>query len=385
MKFIDDISQKNIQNKTCLLRLDLNIQNNELKHSIRIERSIPVIRYLLKSNCKIVIISHRGRPSENLKFKVQNSNSLKKTKELKIGKEETLKPFVEIFRKLLKTNVYFDNSFDFEKIKNRIIKSSSKSILILENIRLINEEEKNDPKFGKILASLGDFYINDAFSVSHRKNASVCAITKYLPFYGGLEMKDEIEFLNKVILKPQRPITLILGGAKISDKIGVIEKFYNKVDHILLGGGVANTFFTAKNIPVGDSIFEKEMIPKIKKYLKSDKIIIPKDVILKGKKILDIGKVTSEIYSNIIKSSKTVIWNGPMGLIENKKFESGTIEIAKAIKNSKSLALIGGGETTSFLLKKKILSNRKSVFLSIGGGAMLEYLSGKKLPGIEAL
>jgi len=374
MKFIDDIPQKNIQNKTCFLRLDLNVQDEELKHSIRIERSISVIKYLLKNNCKIIIISHRGRPQERRLTLTQTQTNA--------DKSITLKPFVEIFKKMLKINVFFDNSFDFKKIKNKINKLLPKSILVLENIRLIKGEEKNDPKFGKILASLGDFYINDAFSVSHRKNASVCAITKYLPSYGGLEMKDELKSLNKVMTKPQKPLTLILGGAKISDKIGVIEKFYNQVDYILLGGGVANTFFSAQNIPIGDSIFEKDMIPKIKKYLNSKKIIMPKDVVFDGAKILDIGKETSKIYSDIIKSSKTVIWNGPMGLIEKKKFETGTTEVAKAIKNSKSFALIGGGETTSFLLKRKILKNQKSVFLSIGGGAMLEYLSGKKLPGL---
>ena len=374
MKFIDDIPQKNIQNKTCFLRLDLNVQDEELKHSIRIERSISVIKYLLKNNCKIIIISHRGRPQERRLTLTQTQTNA--------DKSITLKPFVEIFKKMLKINVFFDNSFDFKKIKNKINKLLPKSILVLENIRLIKGEEKNDPKFGKILASLGDFYINDAFSVSHRENASVCAITKYLPSYGGLEMKDELKSLNKVMTKPQKPLTLILGGAKISDKIGVIEKFYNQVDYILLGGGVANTFFSAQNIPIGDSIFEKDMIPKIKKYLNSKKIIMPKDVVFDGAKILDIGKETSKIYSDIIKSSKTVIWNGPMGLIEKKKFETGTTEVAKAIKNSKSFALIGGGETTSFLLKRKILKNQKSVFLSIGGGAMLEYLSGKKLPGL---
>lgn len=377
MKFISKEKKEIFNGKTCLLRLDLNVQNNELNNSIRIKRSIETIKFLLNRGSKVIVVSHRGRPNSNLKLKTQKS----KQERISVEKDITLRSFMRIFKRALKVGVYFDDSFNFVKIKERVSNLPQKSVTILENIRLIKGEEDNDSKLGKALASLADFYVNDAFAVSHRSNASVCAITKYIKSYAGLEFEKEIEAF-KTINNPSHPFVVILGGAKISDKIGVIDSFYKKADYILVGGGVANTFFASKDIPIGDSLFEKNMTKKISRYGDSEKIVLPIDVKIENKKILDIGEKTAIKYSKLIKSAKMILWNGPMG-IEEKKFENGTLSIVKAISDSRAYSVVGGGQTTSFVLKKGY--ENKISFLSTGGGAMLEYLSGKKLPGIIAL
>lgn len=366
MKYLSGLNKKQIGGKSCLLRLDLNIQNNEIKNSIRIKRAVSTIKFLIKNNCKVVIVSHRGRPA---KFKA--------------GKEETLKPLVIELKKLIGKEIKFKDGFNFEKIKSEIAKSSPRSIFMLENIRLNPGEEKNDSKLAKNLSILADFYVNDAFAVSHRKNASICAITKFLPSYAGLEMESEVKAFEKVMEKLKKPLVLILGGAKVSDKIGVIKYFYDKADKILVGGGVANTFFFYKNIPIGSSLYENNPLLKsiVAKY--SKKVQTPLDVVIENKKILDIKEETVKNYGAIIKKAGTIIWNGPMGFIEDKKFQSGTLSLVKQVAKSRAFSLVGGGETTSFVIaagKEKSFS-----FLSTGGGAMLEYLSGKKLPGIECL
>jgi len=204
-----------------------------------------------------------------------------------------------------------------------------------------------------------------------------------LPSYAGLEMESEIQAFDKVFNHPPKPIVILLGGIKISDKIGVIKKFINKAKWILTGGGVANTFFAAKGIPIGNSVFDKNSLSLAKEWILNKKIILPVDLIIKKGQILDIGPKTIELYSNIISKSKTFIWNGPMGMIERKEYQRGTLGLVKALKKAKCFSVVGGGETTSLILSKNLQSNVS--FLSIGGGAMLEYLSGKKLPGLEAL
>jgi phosphoglycerate kinase len=348
------------------LRVDFNIGDDELKKikgnkniPLRVERILPTIKFLSENGSKIIILSHKGRPEAG-----------------KIDSKLSLKPFEEILSRLIKKPVKFI-SFG-EKINI----APKDNILLLENLRFLPGEEKNDPKLGKKLASLGNLYVNDAFSVSHRANASVEAITKFIPSYVGFSLEEELENLNGVMKSPAKPFVFILGGAKISDKIGIINNFIKKADKFLIGGGMANTFFAAEGMPMGDSLYEKDKMDVALKLLKSSKIILPSDANMEKGKILDIGSKTAEEYSEIIRKAKTVVWNGPMGYIESPKFRKGSEAVAEAIMKSPAKAVVGGGETASLFSGKKA---KKNVFVSTGGGAMLEYLSGKKLPGIEAL
>lgn len=374
MKFLSSLLKKDLLNKTCLLRVDLNIPEKEAKYSPRILGILPTIKFLIDNGTKIVILSHHGRP-------------------IGFDKKQSLKPFAKILSFLLKKPVHFidyKKEFNVSKIFNTIARDS---ISLLENLRFLEGEEKNDIKLAKQLASLGDFYVNDAFSDSHRDNASVAVITEFLPSYAGFSLKNEVENLNKVIKNFKKPLVVILGGIKIFDKIGLIENFMKKADYFLIGGGIAHNFLKAQGLPIGDSIFEEKTIGFAKKMLnnnlpdgKAGKIILPVDYIIKGKTILDIGPNTAKYYSDIIKNAKTIIWNGPMGYFENKKFAKGSEIIAKAILSSRAFAVIGGGETTLlFTSLNKNVKIKNNIFLSTGGGAMLEYLAGKKLPGVKAL
>jgi len=383
MKYLSSLSKKSLANQTCLLRVDFNIENTDLhgyEHGLtriplRVERVLPTIKFLIDRGARVVILSHRGRPKTQISADSQRKSAF------------TLKPFAKILSKLLKRPVQFIDlnlrKSDFLKLRNKIENFPPGSIFLLENLRFLPEEEKNDKKFAQRLALLGDFYVNDAFSVSHRAHASVVAITQFLPSYVGLALENELKKLNQVMKSPKKPLIIIIGGAKISDKIGVIKNFLKKANCILTGGGVANTFFAAQKLPVGQSLYEETMIPLARQLLKSKKIILPIDSVVSKGAILDIGPKTIKKYTNMIKSAATIVWNGPMGYIENKKFRKGTGEIAKAIIKSRAFAVIGGGETTSIMSKVK--GQKSKVFISTGGGAMLEYLAGKKLPGIEAL
>ncbi len=380
MKFLSFLAKKDLQNKICLLRVDFNIQKTDLsKNHLRISAILPTINFLLKNKAKVVILSHRGRPIKSKISRLTITGTQKSQK-------YSLKPFVKILSSLLKKSVYFidfKKEFNVSEIK-KIINSPAGDIFLLENLRFFEGEEKNDKKFAKRLASLGDFYVNDAFSDSHRNNASITAITEFLPSYAGFSFKNEIENLDKAIKNFKKPLVVILAGAKISDKIGLIKNFLSRADYFLIGGGMANTFAAAQGLPVGDSLYENKMFFLARQFLKSKKIILPIDTIVYKRQILDIGSRTIEQYSKIIKNAKTIIWNGPMGYIEDKRFRKGSEAIAGAILKSKAFSVIGGGETTS-LLKPKTYNLKPNLFMSTGGGAMLEYLAGKKLPGLEAL
>ena len=368
VKFIELLKKEDLFGKTCLLRVDLNIAEKEAKNSPRVKGILPTIEFLIKNGAKVVILSHRGRPKG-------------------FNKKQSLKPFVKILSSLLnptltrKCGIHF---IDFNKSWAQILASINRSngIFLLENLRFFSEEEKNDAKFAKQLASLGEIYVNDAFAVSHRVNASVAAITKFLPSYAGLLLGKEIKNLH-FAMNPEKPLVVILGGAKISTKICLIKNFESRADYFLIGGGIAHNFLLAQGLPIGDSISEEKTVNFAKKMLKNNRVILPVDYVIKNRKILDIGPNTVKLYSDIINKAETIIWNGPMGHFEDKKFAKGSEEIAKAILNSRAFSVIGGGETTSLMSNvKRQMSN---VFLSTGGGAMLEYLAGKKLPGIEAL
>ncbi len=372
------------------MRVDLNLTDDDLKkqkNHLRIKAILPTIKFLTGRGAKVVILSHRGRPArvQSSKFKVQSFS---------------LKPFAKILSKLLKIPVRFIDfrgEFNVSKIRDTITRDS---VILLENLRFFPEEGKNDKKFARRLASLGDFYVNDAFGVSHRKNASVAAITKFIPSCAGLLLEQEIKNLSRIMKNPKKPLVIILGGAKIPDKMGIIINFLKRADIFLTGGGVANTFFASQGIPLGKSLYEKELMPLARRLLNSgeSKIILPIDSIIKSGAILDIGPYTGQKYAEIIKRAKTIVWSGPMGHIENPKFVRGSQTVAKAIIKSRAFAVIGGGETSSLFqsdaqkyagnyaeIRRKKFRVSQRIFISTGGGAMLDYLAGKKLPGIEAL
>ena len=263
--------------------------------------------------------------------------------------------------------------------------SPARSVFLLENLRFIQGEAKNDPKFARQLASLGDFYVNDAFAVSHRANASVAAITKFLPSYAGLELEDEIKNLSGIMTRPKRPLVMIVGGAKTSDKLGVLRFFRNKADQFLLGGGPANTMLAARGVKVKKSLRDKQGdAAAVKTILRYPNLVLPVDYAWRKDAIVDIGPKSCALFKKGIEAAKTIVWSGPFGLIDQKPYDQGSRAVARAIaKNRKAVSIAGGGETVMFL--KRIRLDKKFTFLSTGGGAMLDFLAGEKLPGIEAL
>jgi phosphoglycerate kinase len=393
----------NLKNKKILLRVnfDVPIKNGKILDDSRILAHLPTIFYLIKKKAKLILISHLDNP---LKIKSKRLRILKYS--LKKVAEYLNKLKIPISKSQFLKLKFIDDCLG-EKVKKEIDKLKAGEIILLENLRFYPEEEKNDKKFAKSLASLADLYINDAFPVCHRAHASVSAMTKYLPSYAGFLLEKEVENLSKVLKKPKHPFITVIGGAKISTKLPVIKNLLKIADKILIGGGLANTFFVSQKINISQSIYEKEMVDEAKKLLESKKIILPTDVKIKLKtqnskfktlnlkidklnklkkfKILDIGKETIKLFSKYISSAKIIIFNGPMGYFEEKPFDLGTKKIVEAIlKNKKAKIIIGGGETIAVVKNFKIKDGKK-VFISTGGGAMLEFLSGKILPGIKPL
>ena len=387
------VNERNLNNKKILLRLDLNVplENGKIIDTTRIDKILPTLNFLIQQKTKIIIISHVGRPRG------------KKVKKL------SLRPIGEDLRKKLNVGVKLitENIYD---IKNKdYLEKFDEEILILENIRFYIEEEKNDYKFAEHLASLGDIYVNDAFSCSHRAHASIYQISQYLPSYSGLQLDLEVAALNKITAKITKPITCIIGGSKVSTKIDIIKNLIPKFDNIIIVGGMANNFIEYFGNNIGKSIKEKncdQIIEEIISLSKQEscKIIYPDDVIVSNdlngspkkkqlyqieasEMILDIGPKTVNNIKNVIDKSKTILWNGPAGYFENPNFANGSIEIAKKIiennKANKIFSVIGGGDTVSLLNSLDVINNFN--FVSTAGGAFLEYLEGKKLPGITAL
>lgn len=347
---------------TALLRLDFNTEDDW-----RMEAVIPTITSLLKTSSRIVIVSHKGRP-------------------VGADKKFSLRKNAITLSRLLKRKVIFIDHFDFAAIKQKIDASPRGSLFLLENLRFNAGEEKNDPKFAKQLASLADFYVNDAFAVSHRANASVVAITKFLPSYAGLELEREIASLSRAIKNPKRPIVVVAGGAKAADKLSVLTFFRNKADWFLLGGGPANTILSIRGMDVKKSVrdTDRKDVAVLQKFSRSKNVIVPIDFVWHDGFIWDIGPKTAAMFSAKIAKAKTVIWSGPLGFIEKPAYAKGSIVVAKAIvKNRKAFSLTGGGETVMFL--KQYHFDEKFSFISTGGGAMIDFLAGKKLPGIVAL
>ena len=390
-----NISEKNIifKDKKVLLRVDLNVpmKNGSITESSRIEKIIPTIKKLLAQKAKIIIISHIGRPGG------------------KIVEGMSLKPISKKLSSLINQDVLFYKNIITDNTLSEVNKLQNGSIMMLENIRFNQGEETNDSEFSKKLSNLGDIYVNDAFSCSHRSHASVEGITKYIPSYFGLQITQEIEALKKITSEITKPVSLIIGGSKISTKISIINNLAKKFDNIIIVGGMANTMLKHTGYKIGKSICENDCGPLIKEIIKISKkfnckIVCPVDVVVSkniegtGKNknineinddeiILDIGPKTISEIKRIINDSNTVLWNGPAGYFENPNFQIGTKEILEIIAqktiNDKIFSVAGGGETVAAINKFKKFDS--FTFVSTAGGAFLEYLEGKTLPGIKAL
>ena len=385
--------EPSLSKKKVLLRLDLNVplSDGKIIDTTRIDKILPTIKFLLKHEAKVIILSHVGRPKG------------------KVIKELSLKPICESLENKLNQNVKLISK-NIKKIKSKdLFDGHEEKIVILENIRFYEEEEKNDNEFAKHLASLGDIYVNDAFSCSHRAHASVFEITKFIPSYAGLQLNLEIDALTKITTKIKKPVTCIIGGSKISTKINIIKNLIPKFDNIVIVGGMANNILKYQGHNIGKSIQEDDCDKIIEEIFslskkKSCRIIYPDDVavgknlngpseikelndVLEDELILDIGPRSIKNINNIIEESSTILWNGPAGYFENPNFAKGSFEIAKKIveknKANTVYSVAGGGDTVALLNSIGAVNNFN--FVSTAGGAFLEYLEGKELHGIKAL
>ncbi len=390
MKSIDQVDLKG---KRVLIRVDFNVPVDDkgvITDDTRIEAHIRTISYCLDNNAKVILMSHMGRP------KGQRVDKL------------SLKPVTAVLSKLLQKEVLFVDDCIGDAAEKAVAAMKEKDVVLLENLRFHIGDEKNDPDFAKALAKLCDVYIDDAFAVSHRKAASNVAITEFVKInVAGFLLKDEIDYFNKAMSNPARPLAAIIGGAKVSDKIGVLENLIDTVDRLIIGGGMAFTFLKALGNEVGKSICEYEMVDKAKEIMAKAKekhviIYLPLDCVIADKAAadaqikvarvdeipkdymgLDIGPATISVFSNALKDVKTIIWNGPMGMFEIEAFSKGTFAMAKAVANSGALSIIGGGDVVSAVHQAGVSS--KMSYISTGGGAFLELLEGKTMPAVEAL
>ena len=375
---------KNLRDNRVVLRVDLNVplKKGKIIDDTRLKAIQPTVEYLLGQKTAVIILTHLGRPKG------------KRVKEF--STQILVKPLESIFKSKV---IFFDGLIEKE-IVEKIHALKAGEIALTQNIRFYPGEEKNDPVFAKKLASLGEIFVNDAFSVSHRAHASVIGIAKYLKAYAGLQMQKEVENLNKIFQIKDKLKIAVIGGAKLDTKIGVLRNLLKKMDLILLGGVIANNVLAAMGEPVGSSKVEKDALISAKKIL-SNKLIVPSDgavakkpdssfskikkikEVKKGELILDIGPRTVEIYAKILAQAKVVVWNGPLGYFENKKFRQGSLSLLKALAKSSAFKVIGGGETIQLIQNSKF--KIQNSFISTGGGAMLEFLEGKILPGIKPL
>ena len=388
-KTIRDID---VAGKRVLVRVDFNVplKNGEITDETRIQAALPTIQYLLGQNAKVVLCSHLGRPKGEFK------------------PEFSLAPVARRLQGLLSNQVTFATDVVGKSADEAVANMKNGEVVLLENLRFHKEETKNDPEFAKKLASYGDIYVDDAFGAVHRAHASTAAVADYLPAVAGFLIEKELQFLGNAVENPVRPFVAILGGAKIADKIGVIENLFNKVDSLIIGGGMANTFLAAEGIDMKNSLVDQDSIETAKELLKKAntlgvKILLPSDVVAADKfdndaktvmvpvenipdgyMALDIGASTRMIFAEEIGKAKTIIWNGPMGVAEMSAFAGGTKAVAEAMANVKdATTIIGGGDSAAAV--KSLGYGDKMSHISTGGGASLEFLEGKVLPGIAAL
>jgi len=386
---IDDLRLKG---KRVFIRADFNVPLDDhlrITDDSRIRSTLATINYAIDEGAKVILASHLGRPK---------------------GKPDprfSLAPVAKRLQRLLDKDVIFAPDCIGSQVENIVLKMKDGDVVLLENLRYHPEEEKNDEEFSKKLAGLADFFINDAFGAAHRAHASTVGITKFLPSAAGFLMKKEIEYLKGVVDHPIRPFVAILGGAKVSGKIGVLEHLEDKVDKVVVGGGMAFTFIKAMGYEVGDSLVETEMLEtaqRIRKNLKAAgiKFYLPVDCVIaqslepgaetkivptleipKGWKALDIGPATVKLFSEALENAKTILWNGPMGVFEVDAFSRGTYAIANSVADAYALTIVGGGDTDLAVHRAGVTSALS--FISTGGGASLQLLEGKDLPGIAAL
>lgn len=383
-----------VNNKRVLVRVDYNVPINkegQITDDIRIKSSLPTIEYLLEKGASIILMSHLGRPKGEAK------------------EEFSLRLVADRLSELLNRDVIFSNDENVvsDRVKAEAQALKQGQVMLLQNTRYRKEEEKNGEDFAKDLASLADIYINDAFGTSHRAHASNVGVSKFLPSALGFLVEKEVSIMGKALDAPERPFVAILGGAKVSDKIGVIENLINKVDAIIIGGGMAFTFLKAKGYEVGTSLLEEDKIDLARELMDKAKekgvaLVLPIDLVVakefkndtnfktvKADEMpndmmgLDIGEETISLFSDVIKEAKTIIWNGPMGVFEMDNFNKGTYAIAKAMVASGATTIVGGGDSASAVEKAGLAD--KISHVSTGGGASLELLEGKVLPGIDAI
>ena len=387
------VKDVDVRSKRVLVRVDYNVPldaNGNVSDDKRITASLPTINYLLEQGARIILCSHLGRPKGEVK------------------KEFSLAPVAKRLKELLPgVNIYFASDCIGEEAERKAAALKDGEILLLENLRFHKEEEKNDPEFAKKLASLAEIYVNDAFGTVHRAHASTAGVAAYLPAVAGFLIGKELSMMGGALEDPERPFVAILGGAKVADKIGVITNLLNKCDTLLIGGGMAYTFFKAMGYEIGDSLLDAESIDLAKQLMetakeKGVKLLLPVDTVVAkafaadaehmtvasnaipaGWQGLDIGEKTRELFAAEIKNAKTVIWNGPMGVFEFPEFAKGTEAVAKACAECGGTTIIGGGDSASAV--KKLGYADKMTHISTGGGASLEFLEGKVLPGVAAL
>lgn len=388
-KTVKDIDLKG---KKVLVRCDFNVpmdENKNITDNARIVGALPTIKYLLENNCAIILCSHLGRPKGEFK------------------PEYSLKPVAKELARLLEKEIIMAEDVIGEDAKTKAANLKNGEIMLLENVRFHREETDNSPEFAKELANMAEVYVSDAFGAVHRAHASTAGVAEFLPAVAGFLIEKELKFLGNAISNPERPFVAILGGAKVSDKIGVIDNLIEKVDTLIIGGGMAYTFFKAQGYEVGDSICELDKLDLAMELMKKAeskgvKFLLPVDTkigkaenpegesktvkcteIPQGWEGFDIGEESIKIFSEELKNAKTVVWNGPLGLFEVNQYAVGTNSIAKELAEANCISIIGGGDSASAVRKAGL--EDKMTHISTGGGASLEFLEGKALPGIECL
>ncbi len=386
------IEDLEMRGKRVFIRADFNVpldENLKITDDRRIRSTLPTINYAIDEGAKVILGSHLGRPKG------------------KVSPRASLAPVAKRLQRLLDKDVIFADDCIGPQVENIVAKMKGGDVLLLENLRFHPGEEKNEEEFAKALAKLADYYVNDAFGAAHRAHASIVGVPKFVPAAAGFLLKREIEYLKGVVINPVRPFVAILGGAKVSGKIGVLENLVDKVDKVIIGGGMAFTFIKAMGYEIGNSLVEMEMLDfansireklirnNVKFYLPVDCVIaqsmepavetkiVTTQEIPRGWLALDIGPASVRLFSEAIQDAKTVIWNGPMGVFELDAFSRGTYAIAHSVADAYALTIVGGGDT-DLAVHKAGVSDSIS-FISTGGGASLQLLEGKELPGIAAL